>query len=113
MKKRSNTSTRTSGTWSRRSWENKSTERRPMLKRSRLKTGLLLGALALAALPVLLWRAKAKDEKTSITILGSDTMVNLAPAWAEQRHAGLGQFEPQDRAGGSQEGQGKHRQRPG
>ncbi len=55
-----------------------------MLNRPRLKTGLLLGALALAALPVLLWRANAKDEKTSITILGSDTMVNLAQAWAEE-----------------------------
>src|SRR6266851_5063782 len=84
MKKRSNTSTRTSGIWSRRSWENKSTERRPMLNRSRLKTGLLLGALALAAFPALLWRAAAKDQKTSITILGSDTMVNLAQAWAEE-----------------------------
>src|SRR5258708_23307559 len=84
MKKRSNTSTRTSGIWSRRSWENKSTERRPMLNRSRLKTGLLLGALALAALPVLLWRAAAKDEKASITILRSDTMVNLAHAWPEE-----------------------------
>src|SRR2546425_11309512 len=56
-----------------------------MMKQTTLYRCIRLGAvITLAVIGSCSWQAEAKDEKASITVLGSDTMVNLAQAWAEE-----------------------------
>src|SRR5437870_13848606 len=62
-----------------------------MMKPTTLYRCIRLSAvITLPAIGSRSWRAEAKDEKANITVLGSDTMVNLAQAWAEE----YGQHRP-------------------
>src|SRR2546426_3871145 len=85
MKRRSNTSTRTSGIWSGRSWENKITKRRTMSKYSRITAAVAVCVVAVLTGGFLLRLGAAEKKKRTVEIRvkGSDTMVQLATAWAE------------------------------
>src|SRR4029450_10155023 len=83
MKKRSNTSTRTSGIWSRRSWENRTIERTNMFKPSYSKAVLTLGVTAAFAASLCPQAGIAAEKRVEIRVKGSDTLVQLATAWAE------------------------------
>src|SRR5437879_3018565 len=84
MKRRSNTSTPTSGIWSRRFSENSSTERKTMFKGSLTKSALAMGAIAVMATSFCQHGVAAdKKRKVEIRAKGSDTMIQLATAWAE------------------------------
>src|SRR5947207_793014 len=83
MKRPSNISTATSGIWSRRSWENRIKERRIMRNYS-LKLGLALGAFAVMVTSLCQTGFSADRKKTvEIRAKGSDTLIQLATAWAE------------------------------